>query len=75
MNVKAIDMECLMSTQQGAVSRDPAMIDALKEYFKTSGMRIKTEDEQAQDWRDAGVQVVLLAATGKPFGFTEFDHV
>jgi predicted TIM-barrel fold metal-dependent hydrolase len=75
MNVKAIDMECLMSTQNGVLSRDPAMIDALKEYFKTSGMRIKTEDEQAQDWRDAGVQVVICGTTGKPFGFTEFAHV
>ncbi len=74
-NPKAIDMECLMSTKEGAISRDPAMIEALKEYFKTSGMRIKTEDEQAKDWRDAGVQVVILTATGKPFGFTEFEQI
>ena len=43
-NPKAIDMECLMSTKEGAVSRDPAMIEALQEYFKTAGMRIKSED-------------------------------
>ncbi len=73
--MKAIDMECLMSTKEGAVSRDPAMIEALAAYFKTAGLRIKTEDEQAQDWRDAGVQVVILCATGKPFGFTEWEHI
>lgn len=72
--VKAIDMECLMSTKEGAVSRDPAMIEMLAEYFKTAGMRIKTEDEQAQDWRDAGVQVVILAQTHSRLGFTEIEQ-
>ncbi len=44
-NPKAIDMECLMSTKEGAVSRDPGMIEMLAAYFKTMGLRIKTEDE------------------------------
>ena len=58
-NPKAIDMECLMCTKEGALSKDPGMIEALAAYFKTMGLRTKTEDEMAQDWRDAGVQVVL----------------
>ena len=72
---KAIDMECLMSTKEGALSRDPAMIEMLAAYFKTAGLRIKTDDEMAQDWRDAGVQVVILCQTHKILGFTEFEQI
>jgi len=64
-NPKAIDMECLMSTKEGAVSRDPGMIEMLAAYFKTMGLRIKTEEEQARDWREAGVQVVIMSQAHK----------
>lgn len=61
---KAIDMECLMSTKEGTLSRDPAMIEMLAAYFKTAGLRIKTDDEMAQDWRDAGVPIkITVGAT------------
>jgi predicted TIM-barrel fold metal-dependent hydrolase len=65
----------LLSTKEGALSRDPAMIEMLAAYFKTAGLRIKTDDEMAQDWRDAGVQVVILCQTHKILGFTEFEQI
>mgnify|MGYP006269826847 FL=1 len=74
-NPKAIDMECLMSTKEGAVSRDPGMIEMLAAYFKTMGLRIKTEEEQAADWRGAGVQVVIMSQAHKLLGFTEWEQV
>jgi hypothetical protein len=74
-NPKAIDMECLMSTKDSAVSRDPGMIEMLADYFHTMGLRIKTEEEQAQDWREAGVQVVIMSQAHKNLGFTEWSQV
>ena len=74
-NPKAIDMECLMCTREGALSKDQGMIEMLAAYFKTMGLREKTEDEMAQDWRDAGVQVVIMSQTHKLFGFNEFEQI
>jgi predicted TIM-barrel fold metal-dependent hydrolase len=74
-NPKAIDMECLMCTKEGALSKDPAFVEMLAAYFKTLGLREKTEDEMAQDWRDAGVQVVIMSQTHKLFGFNELEQI
>lgn len=68
MNLKAIDMHSHFGTKKGYLLQTPKEV-ALEEKFFGYEARFKTEEEMAQDFRSAGVKVIL------DLGFTMYKPV
>ena len=58
MKAKVIDIHSHYSTQKGYLWQTPEEIELQEKIFRYKA-RYKTEEEMVQDFRDAGIKVIL----------------